>query len=333
VSYINSQGGLDCHPVKYIVVDDGNDPSRNQSLTQQLVEQDHAIAFVAADAPVSGQGSVSYLTQHQIPVIGSETASPWFYQSPLFFPQASSGPLLSRMGIVAPATVARGQGLSRLGLLYCVEAAICSSIASIAPAAAAQAGINLVYSGAGSVVQPDYTSNCLAAQKAGAQVLVMSFDSNSIGRIVRSCSGVNFRPMYATAVSAANIGFASNPLLAGLVLAMPVLPWFVTSNPSIALFHKVLAQYAPGQQPDPGLVVGWVSAMMLRAAARNLPDQPTSQALLQGLYGLKGDDLGGITIPLNFTPGQIAPATFCYWIAQIENGTWVTPNGGARICP
>jgi hypothetical protein len=50
---VNATGGLNCHPVKYIIEDDGGDPSRNQALTQQLVEQDHVIALVHVDAPLA----------------------------------------------------------------------------------------------------------------------------------------------------------------------------------------------------------------------------------------------------------------------------------------
>src|SRR5207249_97425 len=44
VSAINAAGGLNCHPVKFLVADDGGDPSRNQALVQQFVERDRVLA-------------------------------------------------------------------------------------------------------------------------------------------------------------------------------------------------------------------------------------------------------------------------------------------------
>jgi branched-chain amino acid transport system substrate-binding protein len=160
----------------------------------------------------------------------------------------------------------------------------------------------------------------------------MSFDVNSVQRIGRSCAGVGYKPLYATAAEGANLSFTDIPNLNGLIVGMPVLPWYETGNPQIVQYQAALKRFAPGLQADSGSVIGWVSAKMFEAAAMHMPDIPTSRAVLDGIYGLKGSDLGGLTMPLTFTAGQDAPATFCYWIAQVQNGNWVSPVGGGRFC-
>jgi branched-chain amino acid transport system substrate-binding protein len=52
-AWVNASGGIHCHPVKYYLADDGGDPSRQQALVQQMVEQDHVVAFLQMDAPLT----------------------------------------------------------------------------------------------------------------------------------------------------------------------------------------------------------------------------------------------------------------------------------------
>src|SRR5205814_697743 len=42
---INARGGLNGHPVRLIMGDDGADPVRSQALVRRMVEQDHVLAI------------------------------------------------------------------------------------------------------------------------------------------------------------------------------------------------------------------------------------------------------------------------------------------------
>jgi branched-chain amino acid transport system substrate-binding protein len=331
-AYINAKGGVNCHPVRYIIEDDGGDPSRHQAEVQQLVEQYRVIAIVQEDAGATAQSSVGYLTAKRIPVIGSDTSGQWEYQSPMFFPQATSGVLaVDDVQFAALATVYAGEGKTKIGTISCVEATVCSQIYDAAPKLAPKYGLTLVYRAQASLTQPDYTSYCQAAQSAGAQLIYVGLDHNSMVRVARSCSAVNYHPAYAMVSSTANVDLASDALLDGLVLGMPVAPWMV-SSPAVTEFQNALKQYAPGVQPGPASIVGWVSAKLFQLAAQNLSDAGTTQSLLAGLWSIKGDDLGGLTQPLNFTENQDTQPVLCYWIAEIKGGQWISPNGGRRTC-
>ena len=65
-----------------LAADDGGDPSRNQALTQQLVEQDHVVAFVYNDGPLASEGGAQYLVQHHIPAIGTGGLEPFYKEHP-----------------------------------------------------------------------------------------------------------------------------------------------------------------------------------------------------------------------------------------------------------
>jgi branched-chain amino acid transport system substrate-binding protein len=59
-----------------------------------------------------------------------------------------------------------------------------------------------------------------------------------------------------------------------------------------------------------------------RAAAGRLSAKPTSAQILDGLWSLKGETLGGLTYPLTFTKGQNAEVKSCWWLARIGDGAF-----------
>jgi branched-chain amino acid transport system substrate-binding protein len=332
VASVNAQGGLDCHTLKYIIADDGGDPSRNQALTQKLVEQDHVVAFVDYNAPLSGYASVQYNTQKGVPVIGDSFSSPWFYESPMYFPQASAAG--DQAGFAAAGAQGKATGKTKLAVLACVEALICSRAHDAAPESAPRFGMTLVYRAKVSMAQPDYTSNCQAAQSAGAQVLFVGLEINSIKRIARSCRAVNYDPIYASCgicILDPTVA-ASDPLLDGLMLGNLTAPWTAMNHPGVVEYISTLKRYAPGLRPGAIGMSGWVSAQLFQRAARNLSDPPTSQDILNGLWSIKNEDLGGLTVPLSFTKGQNSPNVFCYWLVQLKGGQYASPNEAQRTC-
>jgi branched-chain amino acid transport system substrate-binding protein len=334
VADVNRRGGVNCHPVaRLIVADDGGDPSRNQSLTQQLVEQEKVIAFVNNTGVLTGQASVDYLTRKRVPVIGSDLGGEYVYTSPMYFPQAASGILIVVATFGGIAEVGRAEGKSKLGAVGCVEADVCSKVYDLAPSYAAKFGLDLVYRGRASLAQPDYTSNCQAAQSAGAQFLFIALDYNSFSRFARSCATVNYRPVYATSAAAADPRMAGSAELDGLTAGVTVVPWTRTDNPEVAAFRRALQAQAAGLEPSAVTIIGWVSAKLFEAATRDLPDPPTSQGVLEGLWKIRENDLNGLTAPLTFNRDQKpSKAPFCFWYVRTSGGKFVTGGDGHRIC-
>jgi branched-chain amino acid transport system substrate-binding protein len=332
VDATNAQGGLEGHPVKLIIADDGGDPARHQALVQQLVESDHVIAFVYNDAPLTGQASVQYLTSKRIPVIGSELAGQWFYQSPMFFPQADSGLVLTDVSLRGVAQVTVPEGKTKVALMTCIEAQYCTDAAKVWPGLASQIGLKVVANSSVSLATPDFTSQCLDAQGSGAQVFIMSMDSNSIDRVAASCASIGYHPIFSWASSVTLDRHRTDPNLAGAILPIPEFPWFLPSNPAIQQFQETVARYAPGLTVGGASENGWVSAELFGAAATHLSATPTSEDILRGLAAIHDDTLGGLTEPLTFTAGQNAPPTECWFTAGIANGNWTTPDNGKMHC-
>jgi len=328
----NAEGGIGCHRIRYLIADDGGDPSRHQSLVRKLVEDDHVVAFVQMAALLTGGTTVDYLTKKRIPVIGSDSAGDWFYQSPMYFPQAPHGIYHWQSGVYGAGDVARVTGRSKIGILYCAEVAQCTDIAKQAEEQAPPAGMKLVYKGQISLAQPSYLSECQAAQNAGVEILLPTGDPATISRIARSCASVNYHPQYVVYFSNVNPDVTSDRNLDGLVVINVVAPWLAT-NPAVKEYQDTMRRHAPGLAVNSRTIFGWATAKLFgRALAHGVPEPPTSEAILEGLWSIKNEDFGGLTMPITFNREQNATPTRCWWLVQARGGQWTALNDGGRRC-
>jgi ABC-type branched-subunit amino acid transport system substrate-binding protein len=329
---VNDRGGLACHPVEIVVGDDGGDPARHRALLQEFVEQRGAIAFAQLTAPLSGQSGVQYLESVGVPAIGSEGGSGWFYDSPMYFPQMTSGPALleATLRVAAPELV--GSGATRLGTISCQEAQFCTDADRMWNGGlASEVGLQPVFRRSASLAQPSFISECLAAENAGVQVFAVAMDVNSVTRLAKDCAGQGFRPIYLYALSTLTLNQKDDPNLAGAHVVLPLAPWFL-DTPALEEFRGALEQFAPGLKATTVSLEGWTTGKLLEAAGVALPAEPTSQDLLDGLWALQGDTLGGLTGGLTFNQGAPAPPVVCGSLVTIAPGAFESPTGTELRC-
>jgi branched-chain amino acid transport system substrate-binding protein len=329
----NDRGGLRGHPVKVYAADDGGDPARHQALVQELVESKGVIAFVYNPAPLTGYASVKYLEKKRVPVIGTESTGRWTYESAMFFPQATSGELAYAAEIAAAAVFAIPQGKKKLGLIACSEGvSICEDAKKIAPVWATRLGYEMVQTTSASLAQPDFTAECLSARNAGVEVVSVTMDANSLVRIAKSCASVGYKPIFAFAQQIAVQAMAREPALEGAVGDAITLPWFLSSHPAIAEFQAAIRDRAPGQDVDGAAASGWASAKLFELAAVGISRNPTSAEVLQGLWSIKDETVGGLTMPLTFRRDQPAERRLCYFALRIAGGKFTSPDNGQLRC-
>ena len=331
----NANGGLRGHPVKLVIADDGGDPARHRALVQQFVERDKVIAFVHNVAPLSGQAAVSYLQDKQIPHIGTEGGSPWVNENSMYFPQMPNDRVLGVSVAGAIAQVAKEAGRSKIALLYCAEVPGCKVVNTSGKEVLARAGIKTVYEGQASLAQPDYTAECLGARNAGADILFPTLDQQSIPRFGNSCASIGYRPLFAWVATTTAPSLAATPSLAGAVVGSPTVPWFAASSPPVAEFTATMKQYAPTVAIDGAAIQGWTSAKLFERAARDIGATVTAHDILKGLWSIKSEDLGGLTVPLTFAEGQQKNGnlTPCWWTVVVRGGKYTALNGAQRQCP
>src|SRR6185295_19656325 len=119
---VNARGGLGGHPVRLVTADDGGDPSRYLSITKDMVENQGVVAFVGNMAPLSINGGVKYLEEKKIPVVGGDLTNLAWFETPMLF---AHGTWIIHQ-FWSSIRMAVEQGKTRVGLLYCAEAEICT---------------------------------------------------------------------------------------------------------------------------------------------------------------------------------------------------------------
>lgn len=331
VAAVNDAGGIKGHPLKHVFADDGGDPARHRQLVQQMVERDKVVAFVFNFAPLSGQASIDYLNQKRVPVIGDSGAAQWYYESPMFFPQFTTGQPYVRAMIRAAAAETIPQGKKKLAILNCQEAQFCVDADKMWPEEASKLGYELVFRRQTSLAQPDYTAECLAAKNAGADVFGLAMDGNAIGRIADACGRSGFKPIYFIHHSTLLKEQASNPNTDGILVPIPARAFNDTSNPKVVRYQKALARYAPGEEVRQNSFAGWVAAEAFELAANRAPDPTTSAGILEGLWTFKGETLGDITLPLEYPKEQTVPQRSCWFTLRGAQGKFTATEKGQSL--
>jgi branched-chain amino acid transport system substrate-binding protein len=326
--HINDTGGLNGHPVKVLVADAAGDPSRALSIVRDMVENKGVVAFMGNLWVLSASGARSYLEQKKIPAIGGDVATALWFQSPMFFPQASSFPTMA----VGSAKTMADLGYKKIALGYCAEVEACKIYHDEGTARAASVGAQIVYTAQVSLAQPDYTAECLQAQRSGAQALMLGVDSTALSRFARSCFQQGFKVPIVTASLATIASTTKDPNLEGLLSPVGTFPFVANDVPAEREYAAAIARYAPTIEQSGSTSAVWVSGALLREVSKSLPATVTSADFLKGLYQVKNNTLGGIAPPLTFIEGKPAPDFTCYFIQKIVGGKFTAPQGSKQTC-
>jgi branched-chain amino acid transport system substrate-binding protein len=333
VRWINERGGVNGHPVELKVWDDGGDPARHRAQVQEAVERSHVVAFLGEAAVLSMEASFEYINAKRIPVVGTDATPQFTDNQPMYFIQVAYGKAIVYLGVGTVARRAQKLGLKKFGTITCSEIHQCDLHQGWWHQYATERGLQSAYKGKASLVQPDFTAECLAARNAGVEILAMSMDANSINRIAASCARQDYRPIYASLGPNLVPRYTEDPNLEGMILGANVLPYLATSNPAMIEFLGAMKQYAPGANVGPSEEQGWVAGKLFEKAAASLPEPPTSDAVLRGLWNIRNETLGGLTQPLTFTEGKPSSQDpSCGYDMVIEKGEWRSPDSFQLHC-
>ncbi|MDQ1695409.1 MAG: branched-chain amino acid transport system substrate-binding protein [Frankiaceae bacterium] len=329
-AYVNDHGGVNGHPVKVYVVDDGMDPQRYQAAVKDLVENKHVIAFVDNFAPFTIQAGVKYLEDKRVPVIGGDCAEYVWNQSPMLFPQC-------------PAYVSSIWGITRVGAVYgkgknfgaiiCSEAAACTNTKQewFHNGLAKKAGVNPVFEADVSIGQPDFTAECLDARRANVQIMSVVADVGTVGRVVSSCDRQNFHPQYIQGSGTMDAHLATLDGMSDALVQLNDFPWTV-SGAGVQEFRDAYRTYAPDDPLTPNASQGWASAIVFQHAAEHVGAHPTSAQILAGLWSMHNETFGGLTPPLTFVRDKAAPDAKCSFAMQVQDGKIEAPFGLKTVC-
>lgn len=332
--YINAHGGVNGHAVKLVVGDDGGDPARFNSLAQQMVEQDHAIAFIFTSLALAPGGNNSYLDGKHVVTFGTDGGLDTAYSDPYVATSVATGLAYADSIVYGFGQAAVGAGKTKVAALTCSDFAACDTFDREWSSVATQqaTGLQVVYRARSSITQPDYTSECLSAQQAGANAMLVALDTASVERLATDCARQGFHPMYGIPDELALPSLAQDPDVDGAVVPSKIAPFIDQGVPGVKAAYDAYAQFAPGSTPSGASLTGWTFGMFFAAAAAHLPDNPTAQDVVDGLNQIRSNSLGGLTYPLTFAAGQPSPKKVCWSLTVIRNRSYAQVPGAGLRC-
>jgi branched-chain amino acid transport system substrate-binding protein len=331
VKDVNQRGGVEGHPVKLLVADDGNDPARHLSIVKDMVENKGVFALLYDVASTTYSKALDdYLKQKGVPAIGGDSGSAFWEKSNMFFPLGTtqSAAFFSHM----KAAKLAHPDITKIGVLTCREADGCNEATTGWPAAGKRVGFTTVYNGQVSIAQPDFTAECLNARNAGADILFVAVDPNSVRRLARACATQSYKPVYVLPSGVISSAQAGDPNLEGTIGVNLVMPWMSAASPGQQELQRAVKRYNPNLKLNITTPFGWVAGKMLeKAAAGRLGSTPSRAAVVAGLYAFKGETLGGIAPPLTFS--RSGKKADCWFTLSFKGGSWKEGNGGRASCP
>lgn len=334
---VNARGGVQCHPIQLIQLDDASDPARVSANWNQMVNERGAVAVVGGGVPIAIAALRSSAERDKVPVVGGDVTAVDWVQSPYLFPTGGT-PLTSYDGgVIDAARVA--QGPLKAGIFYCVEASICTSLKNNLPKSAERAGAALGPITAVSLTQPDFTSECQTMKAAGVNIIFFGLDGSASIRAARSCASLNYFPTIATgaiavsAAAAADAGLRRN----NTFLGSGVVPYMTTDTAGIRAFHDATKRYAPSAAEDQQTLLGWAAGKLFEAAlakvsAKARAGNVTTDMVLEGLWQLKNEKLDGLSPGATFTKGSPAKSIDCYYGLRLDEKGFGAVNGSKPVC-
>ena len=331
-AYINTLGGINGHPVRVILGDDGADPSRSQAIVRKMVEQDKVIAFFN-DYSFTLPSVLPYLEQKQIPIIGSIGGDSSGDHSPMMF-NPMVGPDVGQAWGFILNTLTLAKGKKKVGILYCREANICAVIKDGFKKLLPYEGLEVVYEAFVSLAQPDYTGEMIQAQRAGAEVILPLMDTAALNRLAQSAHRQNYKPVF---VGTYNLNqdliypFAKE--LEGVALTARVGAWDTT--PKLAFYREAMARFQPkAARGDLGAGVFVTGRLLAEKIGPFIQEPPTTAQILDGLYSLKNEKLDGLLPGIGFEKGKGHVKTNqCVVPVLFQGGKFVPHDGvGSFVC-
>src|SRR3712207_5321402 len=191
------------------------------------------------------------------------------------------------------------------------------------------------YRGQISIAQPDYTAECLTAQRAGVEVLAVVADGATARRVAASCARQGYRPTLSIAGPAVDerlAGADGSEALDGTLGTVATFPYVLSDTPATAEFHAAMTRFGTGDALSAAAAQGWVSAKLFETVAARA-EPLTSERILDSLWNLSGETLGGLTAPRTFARDGRNADVRCFFAMKLSGRAWTAPRGAELVCP
>jgi branched-chain amino acid transport system substrate-binding protein len=323
--YVNKHGGVAGHPVKVIFFDDGADPGKSAADANTLITDDHVVAII--DGTEVDTSWVKTATAANVPVLcGSQSGNGFTCQStPGFFPSGTTV-LASVYGQPWSAKQAGGKKYS---IVYCTEEAACAQSVPLEKGDATTVGITFVSGLSASETAPSYTAQCVTLSQSGADAVTAAGPPSA--KIADDCAQQGYHPIWIQSMGTWENQYLKDSNLNNSTGVTGNVPWML-KTPALSAFHSAVGNLVNTATSPYTVESTWAAAVLFQTAAAHVGATVTAQDIMNGLYTLNNNTLGGLAPPLTFTSGK-ATTISCMYVVSIKHGKFVAPKGAKAQCP
>jgi branched-chain amino acid transport system substrate-binding protein len=333
VNTVNASGGVNGHPIHITVDDDAGVPGTSASDVQNLVSA-HVDAIL--DETTLDETWADTVKAANIPVVGGILSSEPFFMNSDFYPEGQT----IDSGTYAQVAQGKAAGAANFGDMYCAEAAVCKEAIAEAKSDGETLGIPLTFTTSVSATAPNYTAQCVAAQQAHVQAILLGLTGTVAVKVGADCSQQGYNPVYlGGGTGFSNLYVTSAGVNNNFWPETPDLP-FTENTPSVQAMNTAVDKYYPGLRNNPNWsesgAIAWVSGLLLEDAVKagglTASATPSNTEIVNGLQALKGDTLQGwAPVGLTFAAGQAHPID-CWYTVVVKKGNVSLTNGGKPTC-
>lgn len=325
----------DGYTIKYVVGDTTTSPSGALSAAQKMVEQDHVFAVIAHSALAFA--ATTYLTQHNIPVVGAaEDGTEWQTSKNMF---GVYGAVHTEAVSTTDGDFFKMQGVTTVGALGYSISPSSSESAQGAAKSAANVGLKVGFVDAafpfGSTnVQPI----ALQMKSAGVDGFTATVDPNTGFALVTALrqAGVNLK------VALLPTGYGGDLLQAGPGALQEAQNVYFTltyepvemHTPATEQFQSDLKSVGVTDEPTYAEYNGYLSVALLIKGLSAAGSNPTQASLIAALSNVHDWDALGMfgTHHLDINNRTSAGQTNCVWVTKLVGNSFQLVPGADPIC-
>jgi branched-chain amino acid transport system substrate-binding protein len=313
---LNARGGINGHPVKLELFDDGLDTNRSRQAFKQLASNPKVLAVVGSFAPLGEPAGIAELDKAGIPVITASGLAPTSFDAKVAYFLTST---LENYGRVACGEALR-RGQKRVALVYVNSEQIAPIISAYSDCITQQGGAVLDESV--QLGQPDYTATALRIGQFHADVI---FHEMAQSATVQLWQAMDRQGVVAAnqLVPGSDIDLIRNYTgRAGAVVTIQtnVVPPHV-DLPAIATIKSALAKYQPGVDATSLAVDKWIGAELFTLVATRAGEDLTRQRILDEMSRVASFDANGLVPPITYGPDQRTTEGLFFFFDRV-NGQW-----------
>ena len=324
--------------IKLVSVDEGSSPQTSLSGTQQLVQNDHVFAVLAAGAFF--YGAYRWAAQQNVPVVGdgidgpewnssqypnmfaafgsTDDSYPSYSGMPAFF-KSQGGTSYCGVGYNAPSTV--GNGAAMAGSMK-------------------QAGVPVPYTNFGIAAgNANFTSIALAIKQAKCNVLGSQMTLGDTLNLITALRNANVSLKATFIQGGYGQDLLDQPSSLSAAQGVDMAAGFEPSSLNTTATKSMMAAlktYAGWTKPYPaaGVEWGWFTADTAIEGLKVAGANPTQQSFISNLRKVTSFTHDGLTCPVNYSVFSNTNQQFpgnCTWMVKVEGSQFVSLTGTSPI--